>query len=45
MKKILLVLLALLVTFTSVAFANVEATGEGPSKEQALVTAMSAWPS
>ncbi len=40
MKKILLVILALMVTFTSVAFANVEATGEGPSKEQALVTAM-----
>ena len=40
MKKMLLVMLALLVTFTSVAFANTEATGEGPSKEQALVNAM-----
>lgn len=40
MKRILLVLLALLVVGSSTAFADVEATGEGPSKEQALATAM-----
>lgn len=40
MKKTILMILALLMAFTSVAFANVEATGEGPSKEQALVAAM-----
>jgi hypothetical protein len=40
MKKLVLMILATLLTFASAAFANVEATGEGPSKEQALVTAM-----
>jgi hypothetical protein len=40
MKKIVLLLIALLLGGVSVAMADVEATGEGPSKEQALVTAM-----
>jgi len=41
MKKIVLLMMALLLGAASVSMAaNVEATGEGPSKEQALVTAM-----
>ncbi len=39
MKRIVLLMIALLLGLASVAMA-VEATGEGPSKEQALVTAM-----
>lgn len=39
MKKIVLLMIALLLGVTSIAMA-VEATGEGPSKEQALATAM-----
>ncbi|HEY3308600.1 MAG TPA: hypothetical protein VGJ93_09100 [Desulfuromonadaceae bacterium] len=38
--KILNLVLALVLLSASLAMANVEATGEGPSKEQALVTAM-----
>ena len=40
MKNVLMIMLALLVMGTSLAFANVEATGEGPNKDQALVSAM-----
>jgi predicted lactoylglutathione lyase len=39
MKKIALLMIALLLGVTSVAMADVEATGEGPTKEQALATA------
>lgn len=39
MKKILFVITAFLTLGAGVALANVEATGEGPTKEQALVTA------
>lgn len=40
MKKILFVMLAFLLLGTTIALADIEATGEGPSKEQALVAAM-----
>lgn len=40
MKKIVVAILAMLFIFSSLAFADVEATGEGPTKEQALTTAM-----
>lgn len=40
MKRILGAVFAFLLLGASLALANVEATGEGPSKEQALVTAM-----
>lgn len=40
MKKIVFGIVACLLLGTGVAMANVEATGEGPSKEQALATAM-----
>jgi hypothetical protein len=40
MRKIALLIIALLLGGVSIAMADVEATGEGPSKEQALVTAM-----
>jgi len=40
MKKILLAMLAFLLLGAVSALADVEATGEGPSKEQALATAM-----
>lgn len=40
MKKILLLILTLLVMGTSVAFANVEATGEGVNKDMALTSAL-----
>jgi predicted lactoylglutathione lyase len=40
MKNVFLIMLALLTVGTSVAFANVKATGEGPNKDQALTSAM-----
>ncbi|OGR28966.1 MAG: hypothetical protein A2X83_09990 [Desulfuromonadales bacterium GWD2_54_10] len=40
MKKILFGMLAFMLLGATMALANVEATGEGPSKEQALATAM-----
>jgi hypothetical protein len=40
MKNVFLIMLALLTMGTSVAFADVEATGEGPNKDQALISAM-----
>lgn len=40
MKKIMALTVALLLAVVTLAFANVEATGEGPNKEQALATAM-----
>lgn len=40
MKRIILLALSFLVICATAALANVEATGEGPSKEQALATAM-----
>ncbi|MDD5284386.1 MAG: hypothetical protein PHD54_00890 [Desulfuromonadaceae bacterium] len=40
MKKSALMMIALLLGAVSIAMADVEATGEGPSKEQALVSAM-----
>lgn len=40
MKNVFLAMLALLAMGVSVAFANVEATGEGPNKDQALTSAM-----
>lgn len=40
MKKIVSIVLTLLLAGVTLSFANVEATGEGPSKEQALATAM-----
>ncbi len=40
MKRILFAVCAFVLLGAGIALANVEATGEGPSKEQALVTAM-----
>ena len=40
MKKILFAMLAFLLLGATIALADVQATGEGPSKEQALTTAM-----
>jgi hypothetical protein len=40
MKKIALLMIVILFSWVPIALADIEATGEGPSKEQALVTAM-----
>ena len=40
MKRIIMLLISIMLCAAGTVFADVQATGEGPSKEQALVTAM-----